>query len=85
VLLFKKKLFYENDMYSFIFQKRISQKYEKKCSQVMISCYHLSKRILWKLYLLYNDYLFSQKYKKCSPGKYPFIEDVSQTLIKTHE
>ena len=35
-----------------------------------IPFYHLNERILWKLYLLYTDYLVSQKYKKCSPGKY---------------
>ena len=35
-----------------------------------IPCYHLNKRILWKLYLLYTDYLISQKYKKNSPAKY---------------
>jgi len=44
----------------------------KKSSPVMLiwfNIYHLNKRILWKLYLLYTDYLISQKYKKYSPGK----------------
>ena len=51
----------------------------KKSSPVMliwfhkIPFYHLNKRILWKQYLLYTDYLISQRYKKCSPGKYPLL------------
>ena len=46
-----------------------------KSSQVMriwfhkIPFYHLNNRLLWKLYLLYNDYLISQKYKKWSSRK----------------
>jgi len=50
--------FYKNAIYSFIFRKKISQKY-KKNSPVMLIWFHkipfchLNKRILWKLYLLY--------------------------------
>ena len=45
-----------------------------------IPFYHLYKRILWKLYLLYTDYLTSQKYKKCSPGKYALLLYVAVSI-----
>ena len=38
------------------------------------------KPILWKLYLLYTDYLISQKDKKCSPGKYPMLLNVAVSI-----
>ena len=45
-----------------------------------IPFYHLNERILWKLYLLYTDYLISQKYKKCSPGKYAMLLYVAVSI-----
>ena len=45
-----------------------------------IPFYHLNKRILWKLYLLYTDYLISQKYKKWSPGKYAMLLYVAVSI-----
>ena len=64
----KKNLFYKNDLYSVILTKKILKNI--KSSPVMliwfhkIPCYHLNKRILWKSYQIYTDYLISQKYKK---------------------
>ena len=66
-MLLLKKIFYKNTIYRFI--------YRKKFSPVMLIWFHkiqfnhLNKRILWKLNLLYNDYLISQKYKKWSSRK----------------
>jgi len=63
----------------FFFTKQKFLKNIKKNSPVMIiwfhkiPCYNLNKRILWKLYLLYTDYLISQKSKKCSRGKYALL------------
>ena len=77
LLLLKKKLFYENDLYSVILTTKILKNI--KSSPVMliwfhkISCYHLNKRVLWKSYHIYTDYLTSQKYKKCSPEKYALL------------
>ena len=45
-----------------------------------IQFYYLNKRILWKLYLLYTDYLISPKYKKCSPGKYATLLYVAVSI-----
>ena len=47
-------------------KKLISRKYEKNSPIMLIwfhkiTCYHLNKRVLWKLYLLYTDY-FSKKF-----------------------
>jgi len=65
---------------------------EKKFSKVLksspvmqiwfhkIPFYHLNERILWKLYLLYTDYLISQKYEKCSPGKYAMLLYVAVSI-----
>ena len=78
MLLFK-KIFDENAVYSFIFRKK---KFSKvlKSSPVMriwfhkIPFYHLNERIL------YTDYLISQKYKKCSTGKYAMLLYVAVSI-----
>jgi len=72
-------------LYTKFIQKKILKSI-KKSSPVMlrwfhkIPFYHLNKRILWKLYLLYSDYLISQKYKKCFPGKYAMLLYVAVSI-----
>ena len=69
-----------------LFLEKKNFKY-KKSSPVMliwfhkIPFYHLNKGILWKLNLLYTDYLISQKnIKKCSPGKYAMLLYVAVSI-----